>query len=79
MDKVSWKIEILGNHISKGVVRLLVGRLVPQSTIERRLLLIDRVREQRTVMSLQQAQRHPLTNDVRLHTIASEDVLQLGC
>ena len=76
MDEASGQIEVIGEDCGKGVVGFLVGRIGTPIYHCPHLLLIDGVRQQRTVMSLHgKGKAISLTNDVRLHTVTSEDVL----
>ena len=76
MDKVPWQIEILIHKSSKGVVCRLVGMVGTPVRQGFYLMCRDRVCEKRRVVSLyRQLETVPLTNDMRLHTIASEDAL----
>ena len=76
MYKVPWHVEILAYKRSKGVICRLVGMVGTPVRQGFYLMWRDRVGEKRRVVPLYcQQETIPLTNDVRLHTIASEDAL----
>jgi hypothetical protein len=78
MNEAPWHIEVVGNYSRECVVGFLAGRIGAPIHHSPQLLLIDGVREQGTVMALYSKRKAiPLTDDMPLHTISSEDVLQL--
>jgi hypothetical protein len=76
MDEAAGHVEVITYESREGVVGVLVdivGTPVRQGSL---LLESQRIGEERGVVALYgKLETIPLTNDVRLHTVAPEDVL----
>ena len=76
--EVPWNVKVIADKCRKGVVGILVGIIRTPVCHGFHLLGRDGIGEKRRVMPLNcQLEAIALTDDVRLHTIPSEDVLQL--
>ena len=77
MNEVPWNIKVIADKCRKRIVGILV--CIIRTPICHGLHLLGRygISEKRRVMALNcQLKALALTDDVRLHTITSEDVLQ---
>jgi hypothetical protein len=76
MDEAAWHVEVITYESREGVVGVLVG--IVGTPVRQGSLLLEsqRIGEERGVVALYgKLETIPLTNDVRLHTVAPEDVL----
>jgi hypothetical protein len=78
MDEVPGQVEVIADKCCKCVVGILVGVVRTPVGHGLQLLVVDWISEKGRVMTLDgKLKSIAMTNDVRLHTIASQDVLQL--